>query len=391
MSKRERPGFRNVLALAGVSFFTDVSTEMILGVLPVFVVQELGATRAILGLMEGIAEFLNYTLRLVSGLVSDRLGRRKVFVFVGYLLSGLAKPLFAVTRTWSDAVVIRSLDRAGKGIRTAPRDALISQSVKEEKAGRAFGVHRTLDQLGAVLGPLIAFVVLPVYGYRTLFLLSFVPAAIALAILALLVVDVKTPPREGRLLEGARKVLRGDFLLLLAALAVFNVGAYNFSFVLVRAEELGIAAASVPLVYMLINLVHAGVGYPAGVIGDKIGREKMLCLSIGLFAASSALMAVLSGSWLYAVTLALVFGAYQGVYETSYRAVVPAYVPSELRGTAYGVYYLVLGASFLAGMTIVGFLWDAYGRVAAFAYSVAASLASLALLAVLCARRGRSP
>jgi len=386
MGESKKPGYRNVVALGFVSFFTDISTEMILGVLPTFVIYELKATRAALGLIEGLAELSNYMFRLISGLVSDKLGKRKVFVFAGYLFSGVAKPLFAFAKTWIDALVIRALDRVGKGVRTPPRDALISQSVVEREAGKAFGVHRTIDQLGAVLGPLLAFLIVPLYGYRTLFLLSFIPAVAALVVLALFVVEVKTPRKERKLFEGARDVFKGPFLLLIAALVVFNLGAYNFSFVLLRASELGIAVAASPLIYMLINLVHTGIGFPSGILADKVGRERVLILSISLFALSSLMFMYLGGSWIYALVIAAIFGAYQGMYDTVSRAVVPKYVPEELRGTAYGVYYLVVGLSFLAGITIVGYLWDVYGRWLAFSYSLVMSLVSIALMAPLAVR-----
>lgn len=382
---RERPGYRNVAALGFVSFFTDVSTEMILGVLPTFIVFELGATKAILGVIEGLAELSNFSSRLFSGLASDKLGKRKILVFTGYLSSSIAKPLFALARTWVDALIVRTLDRIGKGIRTPPRDALISQSVREPEAGKAFGIHRTLDQLGAVLGPTLAFLVTQIYGYRLLFLLSFIPASAALLILGLLVVEVEGSRRERKLLEEAGKVFEGRFLLLIGSLIIFNLGAYNFSFILVRATELGIPEAAAPLVYMLINLVHAAVGFPSGILADKLGRERILALGIGLFASSSLMLMYSSGGWVYSLLTATVFGAYQGIYDTTSRAVVPKYVPEELRGTAYGVYYLVVGLSFLAGMSTVGFLWDTYGIQPAFTYSFAMSTVSLIPMIILSA------
>ena len=381
--ERKRPGYRNVFALGFVSFFTDVSTEMILGILPVYVVQELGATRAALGLMEGIAEMTNYMFRLISGVLSDKLGKRKLFVFIGYAFSGIAKPMFAFAKTWLDALIVRTLDRLGKGIRTSPRDALISQSVKEKEAGKAFGIHRTLDQLGAVLGPLTAFIIVPLYGARTLFLISFIPAAIALVILAFFVVDVKIERKPRGILEGASKILRGSFLLLLASLVIFNVGAYNFSFVIVRAQELGIPLAAAPLVYMLINLTHTAVGFPSGIAADKWGREKVLLLSFLMFSLTSFILVFATGSWLDAVLIALLFGVFQGMYDTVSRAVLPRYVPEELRGTAYGVYYIAIGLAFLLGISTVGYLWDAYGRQVAFLYSTVTSICSALLLGFL--------
>jgi len=379
-SDEKRPGYRNVVALGFVSFFTDMSTEMILGILPVYLVEELGATKVILGLIEGLAELTNYIFRMVSGFISDRVGRRKPFVFAGYFLSGIAKPLFAYATTWLDALIVRIVDRMGKGVRTAPRDALISQSIRERDAGKAFGIHRTLDQLGAVLGPLLAFILIPMVGVRTVFLASFIPALIALIILLIAVAEVATPPKSSRLLPEVSRVLSGKFLWLLLSLSIFNLGAYNFSFILVRASELGVAVLAAPIVYMLMNLTHTAVGIPSGILADRIGREKTLVLAMLMFAFTSLMLAYLSGAWIYGILLALIFGVFQGMYDTVSRAVVPRYVPEELRGSAYGAYYLVIGVSFLLGMSIVGMLWDYVGRTIAFTYSTILSALGATLL-----------
>ncbi|MEM4430350.1 MAG: MFS transporter [Thermofilaceae archaeon] len=393
MSKSDSSGgMRNVYSLGFVSLFTDISTEMVMGYLPIFAVQELGASRAFLGLIEGVGELANYLLRIVSGFFSDRLGRRKPLVLAGYALSAVSKPMFAFARTPTDALVVRASDRAGKGLRTAPRDALISQSVKESAMGRAFGLHRTLDQTGAIVGPLLATLLLPLVGPRNLFLLSFIPAAVALLILLLFVTDVRTQPREGNLLRGARSLLRGDFPLLLLAFGLFGLGFYDFSFVLVRSSELGVAGELVPLVYLGLNLFHSMVGYPIGILSDRVGREPLLALSLLLFSASSIAMAYASG--LPAVLLlVLLYGLFFGMHETLYRAVIPHFAPSELRGTAYGLFYLVYGPATLLGMTLVGYLWDEYGRALAFTYSAVIGLVSAALLSVLVlrARRSRGP
>ncbi len=378
---------RNVYALGAVSFLTDVSTEMVMGYLPVFAVRELGATRAFLGLIEGVSELANYLLRMVSGFASDRLGRRKPLVLAGYALSTASKPLFAFARTPLDVLAIRVADRSGKGVRTSPRDALISQSVDVGAAGRAFGLHRTLDQAGAVLGPLLAAALLPAIGPRTLFLLSFVPAALALVVLWLFVTDVRTQPRRSALLSGAGSLLRGGFLPLLLAFAVFGLGFYDFSFVLVRSSELGLAPHLVPLVYLGLNAFHTLVGYPVGALSDRVGKERLLPLAFLLFSLSSLAMGFASGPPAVAL-IAVLYGLFFGSYETLYRAVVPRYAPGELRGTAYGLFYLVNGLAALAGMTIVGYLWDAYGRAVAFSYSAAVGAAGAALAAALALRPG---
>jgi len=381
----EKPGLKNVYAMGFVSFFTDVSTEMIMGYLPVFIVQDLGGTKTILGLIEGAGELANNFFRMISGFLSDRLGKRKPLVFAGYAFSTLSKPLFAVSTTPAEALSVRVMDRTGKGIRTSPRDALLSQSVDEKVAGRAFGLHRTLDQLGAILGPLLAAILLPLIGSRPLFIVSFIPGVIALLILWLLVVDVKTTPGKSQLLRGASQILKGDFLILLATLAVFGIGYYDFSFILVRSTELGITPGLVPLVYMAINLFHTAIGYPAGVLSDKIGREPLLATSFLLFSLTSLFFAYSSG--LFSTVLLIVFyGLYFGMYETVSRALVPKYAPSELRGTAYGVFYIVVGLSDLMGMSLVGFIWDNAGRMQAFSYSTLIGIAATVLASLLTVR-----
>jgi sugar phosphate permease len=182
-SNRQKLGLRNVTYLGIVSFFTDFSTEMVLGVLPLFIVSSLGASRAILGTIEGSSEVTSYAFRMVSGSLSDKLGKRKIFVIAGYGLSTITKPFFAASSTWLDAFAVRFGDRMGKGLRTAPRDALIADSVQESKAGRAFGLHRTIDQMGAIVGPIAAFALLQFIDIRGIFLVSLIPGAIAVVIL----------------------------------------------------------------------------------------------------------------------------------------------------------------------------------------------------------------
>ena len=176
-NKKTALGMRNVIAMGFVSFFTDFSTEMILGVLPLFIITNLGASRSILGGIEGSAELISYASRLVSGSLSDKLGKRKIFVLAGYALSTISKPFFAVTTGWFDAFIVRAADRVGKGVRTAPRDALIADSIPESSSGKAFGIHRTLDQMGAVVGPVVAFALLQIIGIRGIFLFSLIPGA----------------------------------------------------------------------------------------------------------------------------------------------------------------------------------------------------------------------
>ncbi len=375
---------KNVTNLGIVSLFTDISTEMILGVLPFFVVVELGATKALLGLMEGSAEFLNYVFRVFSGVISDRIGRRKPLVLLGYGLSTFAKPLFAFATSWTDALAVRLGDRVGKGIRTSPRDALISESVREARSGRAFGLHRSMDQLGAILGPALAFLLLPLFGMRGLFWISFIPGVLALIVLAFFVQDRRGPRASTSVFKNARTVLTRKFNLFLVVMGVFALGAYNFSFVLVKAGALGVESGTIPLVYATLNVATVVAGLPSGLLADRFGREKILAVGFGVFFVSSLAGLLTTEGAVLAFPIAFIYGSYLGISETLQRALVPSFVSSELKGTAYGVYYLVIGACSLVANLMFGALWDHFSMSAAFTYSmVMSSVAIVGMIALI--------
>jgi MFS family permease len=374
-------GMRNVTALGVVSFFTDFSTEMVLGVLPLFIVSSLGASKAILGVIEGSSELTSYAFRMVSGSLSDKVGKRKIFVIAGYSLSTITKPFFAASSGWLDAFVVRFGDRMGKGLRTAPRDALIADSVQESRAGKAFGLHRTIDQIGAIIGPVAAFALLQFMDIRGIFLISLIPGAIAVLILVFFVkeVAIKRSVTRTNILSNIDRVIRANrpFVLLLIITGIFGIGAFNFSFILLRASDLGIADNFIPLVYATINVAHTTVGIPSGILADKVGKEKVLIIGYSVFALSTALMLLFSENTFYAYILAAIFGLYMGVSETVQRAVVPKYVVSELRGTAYGLYNVIIGTTFFVANVIFGFLWDNYSLDIAVSYSIIMTVAAI--------------
>jgi MFS family permease len=373
-------GMRNVVAMGFVSFFTDFSTEMILGILPLFIVYNLGASRAILGAIEGSAELTSYASRLVSGSLSDKLRKRKIFVLAGYGLSTISKPFFGVATGWFEAFIVRTADRVGKGVRTAPRDALIADSIPESSSGKAFGIHRTLDQAGAIVGPVVAFALLQIIGIRGIFLFSLIPGAIAVVILIFIVKDVAAKRRiNATMLSNVGNVLKGNrpFVLLLVISGIFSLGAFNYSFVLLKASGIGIDKNVIPLVYAVINVAYTIVSFPAGLLADKIGKEEVLIIGYAIFAVSTLLMVEFTGNSLYAYLLAAVFGTYMGISETLQRAIIPRYIASELRGTAYGVYSLVVGPGFFVSNIVFGFLWDKISLNAAVSYSTSLSLAAI--------------
>ena len=387
-SDKKRPvGMRNVVALGLVSFFTDFSTEMILGILPLFIVSNLGASKTILGSIEGSAELVSYAFRMISGSLSDKLGKRKIFVLSGYAISTISKPFFAITTGWLGAFIVRASDRMGKGIRTAPRDALIADSISESSAGKAFGIHRTIDQMGAIVGPITAFALLQVIDVRGIFLVSLIPGALAMLILIFVVKEIAIKRRNNAtttitFFSNIRYVLKGNnnrqFVILIIISGIFSLAAFNFSFILLRASDFGVQKDLVPLVYAVINISHTAIGIPSGLLADRIGKEKVLIIGYTVFIFSSLFMIAFTRSDpVYAYILAAIFGVYVGISETVQRAVIPRYVTPELRGTAYGIFYIVTGAGFFVSNIVFGFLWDNYSLNAAVSYSIVLALAAV--------------
>ncbi len=387
--KHETTSRRNIFALGFVSFFTDLSSEMVFSILPAFLLGLPGSSRAVLGLIEGTAEALSYSLRAVSGIFSDKFKKRKLFVLIGYSLSNAVKPLFALARVPFDVMLIRVSDRMGKGVRTSPRDVLLCESVSENRRGAAFGLHRTLDQAGAVVGPVVASAVMILLGFtiRDVFWLSLIPGTIALLIIIFLVKErAGKNVREFRLLEGIKCILNGDFFWLLVVVGIFSLGAFNFSFVLLNAGDAGIGESFIPLVYVLVNILHAAVAIPAGILSDRLGKEKVMILGYGAF-LSSAILILLPISSVVAILVAVVYGVYLGIVETVQRALIPDYVVQNLRGTAYGLYYLLVGSAFFVSNSVVGSLWEIFGSSVASTYSIILSFAAICAMLVLVTKK----
>ena len=376
----DEDNFRNVYNLGFVSFFTDISSEMVFSILPVYILGLPGGSAATLGFIEGLAESLSYILRAVSGIVSDKLRRRKIFILLGYSISNIAKPLFSATTTVTQALVIRVTDRVGKGVRTAPRDALISDSASKEKQGEAFGLHRAMDQTGAIIGPLLASGVMVLLGWtvRDVFLLSLIPGVMALIVILFGVKEIiGFSSGEYKFFEGLREVVKGRYLLLLGIVSVFSLGAFNFSFILLNACNMGVSDALIPVVYAVVNLTHTIVAIPAGRLADKIGKERILTYGYVAFLLTNVLLYSLPCAISSAYLVAAVYGIYIGMVETVQRALIPGYVDAGLKGTAYGVYYLVVGTCFFIANTVVGSLWDSHGLGFTSLYSGALTLIAI--------------
>lgn len=372
-----------VLVLGLASLLTDLSSDMIYPLLPAFLAITLGAGALGLGAMEGAAETLASLLKIVSGTIADRIPRKKPLVVAGYTLSGAARPLIAFALTWPAVVALRLVDRVGKGIRSAPRDALIADVTPAQLRGRAYGVHRAMDNAGAMLGPLAAAGLLALgVSTRGVFLAAALPALLVLLVLLL---GVREVPRavqveNAPISRAALGQLGRSFLRLLVVVFVFALANSSDAFLLLRLSELGLEAQNVALVWTAHNFVRTAVVYVGGRIADRFERRRMLALGWAAYVAIYAGLA-LARSVGAVIAVAIVYALHYGAVEAAERALVADLAPAELRGSAFGWYHAVVGFAALPASLVFGLIWGALGAELAFAS--AAALAALALVLLL--------
>ncbi|MGZ8440812.1 MAG: MFS transporter [Candidatus Deferrimicrobiaceae bacterium] len=382
MNRKSLP--RNVIALGLVSLLTDLSSDMIYPLLPVFLTVTLGAGPAVLGIIEGVAEATASLLKLFSGAWSDRLGRKKPLVLAGYLLSSVARPLVGFASAWGHVLAVRFSDRIGKGIRSSPRDALIAASVPASDRGRAFGLQRAMDHMGAVIGPGIAFLLLAGAGlsYRSVFFLAAIPGAAAVAALLFLVRDPGTPASRhagGFLHDGS---LPRPFRRYLLIVSLFTLGNASDAFLILRAVDAGVPAAWVPLLWAAFHVMKSSFSTYAGTLSDRWGRRHLIVGGWLVYALCYAAWGVVTGpAWM--VGLFLVYGLYSAATEGVERAFVADFVPPSLRGTAFGWFHLAVGVSALPASVLFGVLWTKYGAQTAFGVSSGLAVAASGLLLFL--------
>jgi MFS family permease len=370
---------RTVFALGVVSLLMDISSETMVSVMPAFITVVLGAPATVLGLIEGLAETTASLLKAFAGQRSDR-GARKPWTLWGYGLSAFSKPIIALSGSWLTLLGARLLDRTGKGLRSAPRDAIIAADTPEADLGRAFGLHRGMDTLGAAIGPLIAFFCLPLLGYRGLFWVAAIPAFLAVMVLAVFVHE-KREEIASRQLEPRPTSFPKDprILWFLIAVGVFSLGNSSDAFLLLRVKDLGVAALTVPLVYFAFNLVYALSSPIAGIVADKLGRGRVAGWGLLVFGLIYAGFGLANSSWQGWV----LFGAY-GVFMAFTEGVWKAYLgelaPSQARGAVYGAFNAVIGLAALPASLLAGWFWDAFSHRAPFYFgALMALLASLVL------------
>ena len=361
---------RAVWALGLTSLFMDISSELIHGLLPLFLVVNLGASAAVLGLVEGVAEATAQVTRVFSGWLSDRLGKRKALAVAGYGLAAVTKPLFPLANSIGLVLIARFLDRIGKGIRAAPRDALITDITPADKRGAAFGLRQSLDTVGATIGPALAIGLMYLFNddIRAVLWFAVIPAAIAVGILVFGVKEPARPPGHAPIPIQAKEIalLSRSYWLVVAAGAIFTLARFSEAFLVIRAHDGGLATAWTPAVIAVMSLVFAASAYPAGRLQDRIGAKPLLLLGLVVLIAADLFLAF--GQTLLGTFLGIaLWGLHMGLTQGVLAALVAASAPSRLRGTAFGLFGLVTGLFALIASVLAGVLWTAIGPAATFA------------------------
>lgn len=386
---------RNVWAVGLTSFFMDISSEMVINILPLFLANVLGVQTSVIGLIEGLAEATASILKLFSGWLSDKLGGRKWLAVLGYGLSAVLKPFFYFANTWGLVAGVRWGDRVGKGIRTAPRDALVADSVTRENRGLAFGFHRAMDTAGAMVGIVIAGVVvwlaqkntlaLSRSTFQTVVLASLIPAFLSVISLATIARDVPVKAQRA----APKFSLRGmgkPYLIFLVIVSIFTLGNSSDAFLVLRAQNLGITVTGILIMLAMFNLIYSLISTPAGSLSDRIGRRRLIIGGWMVYAVIYLGFAFAQAAW-QVWALYVAYGLYYGMAYGSANAMVADLAPEHLRGTAYGTYNAVIGilafpASFIAGLLWQGTgAWGGFGPSAPFFFGGTLALVAAFLMA----------
>lgn len=393
MSLRSIP--RSVVALGFVSLFMDVSSEMIHSLLPVFLVSVLGASALSVGLMEGIAEATASITKVFSGVVSDWARRRKPLLLLGYGMAALTKPVFPLADTLASVLLARFLDRIGKGVRGAPRDALVAEVTPPDLRGAAFGLRQSMDTVGAFAGPALAMLlmVLSDDNFRLVFWIAVVPALIAVAVILF---GVREPnreesgePRRFPIRRGQLRRLDGTFWRVVILASVLTLARFSEAFLLLRAQSVGVQDAYAPLVLIIMNIVYAISAYPLGRLADRLDRRNLLAVGVGMLVVADLVLAA-AGSVPAVLAGVALWGLHMGATQGLLAVFVADATPADLRGTGFGLYNLLTGIFLLAASTVAGVLWTAVGPNATFLAGAAFALITLVGLLTLVPRQART-
>ena len=382
----------NVLILGIVSLCTDLSSQMVFPLIPLYLTSVLAVGASVVGLVEGAAETTASFLKVLSGHISDRIQRRKPFVLLGYGLSSLVKPLFAFATVWPAVLALRVIERVGKGLRTAPRDAIVAESSEVTVRGRAFGFNRAMDGIGSMGGAVLAFLLLPVYGFRNIFLIAFIPGIIAVLAILLIQEDrapAGTPPGPSSLRVSLR-LLPHNLRLFIAATAVFAFGHYGYAFLLLKVLSTGAPDTTALAYYVLFYGVYTVCTIPAGIISDRMGRKPVIVAGYLLFGLLSAGLVVATGPVFLPVFFAL-YGIFFAFIDGAQRAFIVDMAPSAIRATALGTFHTAIGLVALPGAFLAGLLWDTYGAEYTFLFGAILAMISVGLMVAVKNNRLSSP
>ncbi len=380
--KQKYFGFSKNVFFAGlVSFFMDISSEMIYPLVPIFLASILGVNKSTIGLIEGIAESTASLLKAFSGWISDRIGKRKGLMLAGYAISTLSRPIIFLAGSWQQVLAFRFVDRLGKGIRTAPRDAIIAESSDKSNLARSFSFHRSMDTLGAVIGPAIALILLQHYNnFKVVFLSSMIPGVIAVLIIVAFIKEKKQSAQADKIERPKLTFKHFDgkvrFFILIATL--FALGNSSDVFLILRASQLGIPTMVIPVVYLMFNLIYSLSAIPAGMIADKFGKKRLILLGFILFTALYYGFAIARSSTEIWILFAL-YGLFMGLTEGIQKAFLATIIPPDFKATAFGVYATAIGIVALPASLIGGLLWDKVSPAATFYFGASTAALSTVL------------
>ena len=374
-----------VWVLGFVSMLMDISSEMIHSLLPVFMITVLGASALAIGLIEGLAEATALIIKIFSGVISDYIGKRKGLAVIGYTLGALTKPLFAVASTIGLVLTARLLDRVGKGVRDAPRDALIADIVPAQIRGAAFGLRQALDTVGAFLGPLLAagLMLLWANDFRAVFWVAVIPGLMAVALLLFGIREPEhqeAPKRTNPIQRENLKRLSGSYWWVVSIGAVFTLARFSEAFLVLRAQQSGVPVAFIPLVMVAMNLVYALSAYPFGKLSDRMNHKTLLALGLVVLISADLVLAI-NTHWSVVLTGVALWGVHMGMTQGLLATMVADTAPADLRGTAYGFFNLVSGLAMLLASVLAGLLWDRLG--ASFTFYAGAIFCIVALVGLL--------